>query len=391
MFKEENSSIGETLKSPIVERKCSYYSIISHKKFVGCSRLQFCLESSFFSYHQMSFFENLYFWSCFCSFQIFFFVSLLDRNHSNDSSLLDRLIHFGSLFGIDYSVFKQKMPLFETLGIDNDLVERVANKHWGVKVLECLKSSQNHTFLVIDTEEKTNDSITSSWNWRCSIIYTTMNFLFVERFKARSIVRQSFAVIRGFCVFSNLQREFLSFMQIGNGWRIDKWSLHKDVGSLVFINWHVNSFTTIRMSRPSVEIGLKFMMELWLISKLMKETWKLYRICIVSVSFMAMSTRAIIIGIRCSIRRACSIGMSCRQHGFSTIYLLRFGMFSHLNVLVRLLINYQYHKQMQNSTAVSVDKFWLNCRHHIQWFLFVNLWSNSSMERRRTMNCWSIF
>lgn len=39
------------------------------------------------------------------------------------------------------------MPLFETIPIDIDQVRQLARDHWGVDVGECLKTSQNHTFL----------------------------------------------------------------------------------------------------------------------------------------------------------------------------------------------------------------------------------------------------
>jgi Ser/Thr protein kinase RdoA (MazF antagonist) len=39
------------------------------------------------------------------------------------------------------------MPLFETIPVDIDQVRQLAHDHWGVEVRECLKASQNHTFL----------------------------------------------------------------------------------------------------------------------------------------------------------------------------------------------------------------------------------------------------
>ena len=40
------------------------------------------------------------------------------------------------------------MPLFETIPVDVEQVRQLARDHWGVEVGECIKVSQNHTFLV---------------------------------------------------------------------------------------------------------------------------------------------------------------------------------------------------------------------------------------------------
>lgn len=39
------------------------------------------------------------------------------------------------------------MPLFETIPIDTEQVRQLALDHWGVELGDCLKTSQNHTFL----------------------------------------------------------------------------------------------------------------------------------------------------------------------------------------------------------------------------------------------------
>lgn len=39
------------------------------------------------------------------------------------------------------------MPLFETIPIDTDEVRRLCHEHWGVHLGDCLKVSQNHTFV----------------------------------------------------------------------------------------------------------------------------------------------------------------------------------------------------------------------------------------------------
>ncbi|EFA74929.1 hypothetical protein PPL_11963 [Heterostelium album PN500] len=39
------------------------------------------------------------------------------------------------------------MPLFETIAIDLEKLSSTAEKHWGVTVGECIKSSQNHTYI----------------------------------------------------------------------------------------------------------------------------------------------------------------------------------------------------------------------------------------------------
>ncbi|CAF2088569.1 unnamed protein product [Rotaria magnacalcarata] len=39
------------------------------------------------------------------------------------------------------------MPLFETIPVDVEQVRQLARDHWGVEVGECIKTSQNHTFL----------------------------------------------------------------------------------------------------------------------------------------------------------------------------------------------------------------------------------------------------
>ncbi|CAF0961206.1 unnamed protein product [Adineta steineri] len=48
------------------------------------------------------------------------------------------------------------MPLFETIPIDTDQVRQLARDHWNVELGECLKASQNHTFLATkkDTTER---------------------------------------------------------------------------------------------------------------------------------------------------------------------------------------------------------------------------------------------
>ncbi|UJR11375.1 hypothetical protein I4U23_015555 [Adineta vaga] len=46
------------------------------------------------------------------------------------------------------------MPLFETIPIDIEQIRRLARDHWNVDVGECLKASQNHTFLANKTDSE---------------------------------------------------------------------------------------------------------------------------------------------------------------------------------------------------------------------------------------------
>ncbi|KAM9975007.1 hypothetical protein ACTFIW_008480 [Dictyostelium discoideum] len=50
------------------------------------------------------------------------------------------------------------MGLFETIEVDNDKLKSIALKYWGVELGKCLKSSQNHTFLVSKINDNTKES-----------------------------------------------------------------------------------------------------------------------------------------------------------------------------------------------------------------------------------------
>ena len=39
------------------------------------------------------------------------------------------------------------MPLFETIPVDVEVIRQLARDHWGIELGECVKASQNHTFL----------------------------------------------------------------------------------------------------------------------------------------------------------------------------------------------------------------------------------------------------
>jgi Ser/Thr protein kinase RdoA (MazF antagonist) len=49
------------------------------------------------------------------------------------------------------------MPLFETIPIETEEVRRLVQEHWGLELGNCIKASQNHTFIATSSKGDDND------------------------------------------------------------------------------------------------------------------------------------------------------------------------------------------------------------------------------------------